>query len=457
MKKLIILISIVVLVFYGCGKENTSAPANAHDHESQAGEHTHGPGEEPHTHEGEESQPHTHEGEETETHEHGEDTHVHAEDEPASPSTEGKEHVHIEISSEKQKEWGIMTGSPFLQNISSQITLPGSLSLDQNKTAHITSFVHGQISDISTDLGKKVRRGQTLVTINSPDFGKAQADFLETRAALNLSQQEYDRAKRLREEKAIEEREYLRRKAEYDKLSTEYGALGSALHSYGITHEQIDALIAKCDALEEAEYKCEIADPNLAILSPLSGTVIFRDAIIGAHIEPENILFTVSDLSTLWAILDAYEKDIPHIRKDSHVHILSPLYPEKKFPGKITYIGETIDPKLRTVKVRVELPNTEGLLKPNMYIQGILQNQTQSNNVLTVPEEAVQNMDGKKVVFVMESQGIFAARDVQIGNKIGFRRIITEGLKPEDYIVLEGAFTIKTELKKGTFAHQHVH
>ena len=460
MKKVIILISIVFLVLYGCGKQDTSSPADSHDHEhqageethdleSRAGEHTHGPGEEPHTHEGEEQQ--------AQTHEHGEDTHVHPESEQASQAQEGEEHLHLDISTEKQREWGILTGSPLLQNISSQITLPGSLSLNNNKTANITSFVHGQISDLSADLGNKVRRGQTLVTINSPDFGKAQADFLQTRAALNLSQQEYDRAKMLRQEKAIEEREYLRRKAEYEKLSTEYGALGSALHSYGITHEQIDELIAKCDALEDAEYKCEIADPNLPILSPISGTVIFRDAIIGSHIEPENILFTVSDLSTLWAILDAYEKDIPHISEESRVHILSPLYPDKKFPGKITYIGETIDPKLRTIKIRVLIPNNEGLLKPNMYIQGVLENHTQGRDVLTVPEEAIQNMDGKKVVFVMESRGVFAVRDVEIGNKIGYRRIIRAGLNPEDYIVLKGAFTIKTEFKKGSFTHQHVH
>ncbi|MGB3863707.1 MAG: efflux RND transporter periplasmic adaptor subunit, partial [Candidatus Aminicenantaceae bacterium] len=368
MKKLIILLSIVLLAFCGCGKQNTSTPADTHDNEHQAAENTHSPADEGHTHEGEEPR--------TPTLEHGEDTRVHSEDEPqqATHTNEDEEHVDINISPEKQKEWGIMTGSPVLQNISSRITLPGSLSLNSNKTAHITSFVHGQISALSTDLGQKVSQRQALVTINSPDFGKAQADFLQTRAALNHSQQEYERAKMLREEKAIEEREYLRRKAEYEELTTEFGALESALHSYGITHEQIDDLIAKCDALEHQKSKSEIADPNLPIRSPISGTVIFRDVIIGAHIEPEKILFTVSDLSTLWAILDAYEKDIPYISKESSVYILSPLYPEKKFPGKITYISETIDEKLRTVKIRVEVPNSEGLLKPNMYIQGVLEN-----------------------------------------------------------------------------------
>jgi len=420
MKKIFILISIVILVFYGCGEKNASTPADAKDYEHQSGEHTRNP---------------------------EEDTDTHG----------GVVHAHLNITPEKQKEWGITTGTPVPQDISSRITLPGSMALNSNRTAHITSFIHGQIADISTDLGKKVRRGQTLITINSPDFGKAKADFLQTRAALNLSQQEYDRARMLLKEKAIEEREYLRRKAEYEKLSTEYGALGSALHSYGITHEQIDTLIAKCDAMEKEKYKCEIADPHLSILSPISGTVIFRDAIVGAHIEPEKILFTISDLSTLWAILDAYEKDIPYISKESSVYIHSPLYPDIKFPGTVTYIGESIDPKLRTVKVRVEIPNDEGLLKPNMYIQGVLENRTRGKDILTIPEEAIQNIDGKKVVFVMESDGIFAARRVQVGLKIGQRRIITEGLAFEDRLVLKGAFTIKTELTKGSFTHQHVH
>jgi cobalt-zinc-cadmium efflux system membrane fusion protein len=441
MKKLIILISIVVLAFCSGGKQKTSTPAGTNEIDHQAEEHTHSAGDEGHTHE------------------HGEDTHIREEDESqqASDTQEGEEHVHIDISPDEQTEWGIMTGSPILQNISSRITLPGSLTLNSNKTAHITSFVHGQISALSADLGQKVRTRQKLVTINSPDFGKAQADFLQARAALNHSQQEYERAKMLREEKAIEEREYLRRKAEYEELTTEFGALESVLHSYGITHEQIDDLIATGDALEHQKSKSEIADPNLPILSPIAGTVIFRDAILGAHIEPEKILFTVSDLSTLWAILDAYEKDIPYISKESNVHILSPLYPEKKFPGKITYISETIDEKLRTVKIRVEVPNNEGLLKPNMYIQGILENRTQGRDVLTVPEEAIQNMAGEKIVFVMESKGVFAARHVYIGNKVGDRRIIIEGLNPGDYLVIKGAFTIKTEMTKGTFTHQHVH
>lgn len=367
------------------------------------------------------------------------------------------EHQTLKVSLEKQKEWGIIIGSPKKQTPSSRIEVPGTLQLNQNKTAHVSSFVHGQISDLSADLGDPVKKGQTLLVINSPDFAKTQADFLMTKAKMDFSQKEYERAEMLFKDKAIEEKEFLKRKAEYEKLSTEYGALGSKLHSYGITHEQIDRLIEKCKSLREKEYKCEIAEPFLPILAPLSGTVIFRDAVRGDHIEPGKILFTTSDLTSLWAELDAYEKDIPYIKKESPLVIRSSLYPQKSFPGTITYISSLIDPELRTIKIRAEVKNTENLLKPNMYITGLIESQDIKKQVLTVPEEAVQNLEGEKVVFVLNSNQEFEAKPIKMGDKMGDQIIISEGLKKKDRVVLKGAFTLKSELSKAAFGHQHGH
>lgn len=398
------------------------------------------------------SSSHSHEGEAA-SHEHAEES---EEPEKAQASTE-PEHQHLDVTLEKQKAWGIIIGQARKQNISSTISLPGIVTLNQNMTAQITSFVHGQIASLSTDLGKKVGKGQPLIIINSPEFAQAQADFLRARTNFLLSQKEFERAKRLLAEQAIEEKEYLRREAEHQKLTTEYGALGSKLHSFGITHTQIEDLINKCTEVEAQDYKCEIADPHLSILSPVSGTVIFRDALKGEHIEPEKTLFTVSNLQTLWAILDAYEKDIPFIREKSTVHIYATLYPKRHFHGKISYISDTIDEKLRTVKVRVEVENPEGLLKPNMYIQGILENEAGDDKLLAIPEEAIQNMDGEKVVFVPEKADVFAVKHIKIGNKIGNQRIILSGLQEGDRLVIKGAFTLKTELAKGAVGQTHVH
>lgn len=377
-----------------------------------------------------------------------------------APEVEGEEehnHSEVQVSQEKQKEWGIEVGSATVQNISSRLTLPGIMTLNQNQTAHISSFVAGKVAEVPVDLGASVKKGQNILTINSPEFAQAQANFLEARARLNLSQKEYERAITLREEQAIEEKEFLRRKAEYEKLVTEFGALGSALHSYGLTHVHIDALIAKCDAIMDDEYKCEIADPNLSILSPIKGTVVYRDVILGEHINPEKILFTVSDLSILWAQLDAYEKDLPFISENSRVIILSSLFPDRQFEGKITYISDLIDEKSRTVKIRVEVANPDGWLKPNMYIQGTIEKVSPERDVLVIPEDAIQNLDGEKIVFVPESPEVFAARRILLGQSVGNWRIILGGLEKDEKIVLKGAFYLKAELTKSTFGHAHIH
>lgn len=422
MKKTIIFLTVLVFFYCGGGERSTSPKAEQHERQGQL-----------------EKEMHEHEALEQKASEH-----------------EQEGHQELHLSPEKQKAWGIALVSPAREKIAAQMTLPGVMSLNQNRTALISSFVPGKVISLSADLGDKVRKGQVLLTINSPEFAQAKANFLQARAKFKLSRKEYERAKMLLKEKAMEEREYLRREAEYEKLSTEYGVYGSLLHSYGIPHEQIDEFLKECDQAAEEGKLCEMANPNQSITSPIQGTIIFRDVVIGEHVEPSKILFTVSDLNTLWAILDAYEKDFPFISPDCRVTIASSLYPDVHFEAQIAYISDLIDQKLRTVKIRVKVLNREGLLRPNMYIQGFIESAA-TQEVLSVPEEAIQNMNGKKIVFVLEKENVFAAKPVKLGAKLGDRRIITEGLEEKERVVIKGAFNLKTELSKTAFGQVHVH
>lgn len=426
MKKYIILLSLLVFVF--CGSKEKNISSLSHEQDGQAPEVS-----------------------DQGAQEHEQEANLH----------EGEEHPELHLSAKKQKEWGIVVGKATKQDIASKITLPGVLALNQNKTAHITSFVKGKVVSLSSDLGDRVKKKQILVTINSPEFVEAQAAFLQARAKLNLSRQDVERAKMLLQEKAIEQKEYLRREAEHEKLTTEYGAAESILHSYGVDHKQIDDLIKICDSPEKEKDLSDLANPNLCILSPINGTIIFRDVIVGEYVDPQKILFTGSDLNTLWALLDAYEKDLPYISKKSEVTIKSPLYPEKEFTGKIAYISDLIDEKLRTIKIRVEVKNDEGLLKPNMYIQGNVENRQTEKKMLAIPEEAIQNINGEKIVFVLEEEleeeDVFAVIHVELGERIGNKRIIAKGLEEGEKIVIKGAFNLKAELTKQSFGAAHVH
>ncbi|OGD11993.1 MAG: hypothetical protein A2Y86_01855 [Candidatus Aminicenantes bacterium RBG_13_62_12] len=373
---------------------------------------------------------------------------------------EGTAHEHPElmVPPDRQKAWGLKVGPVRRQKLFARITVPGVIALNENRTAHVSSFVAGQVASLAVDLGYAVRKGQPLLVVNSPDFAQVQADFLQARAKYNLGRAEYLRADSLWQAKAIEEKEYQRRRAEQEKLAAEYGALGSRLHSLGLTHEEIDKLVEKCRLVESQEYKCEVADPNLSLLAPLAGTVIFRSAVVGDAVEPQKILLTVSDLRTLWARLDVPEKDIPVLRRESRVSIQSTLFPGRDFPARILYVGDVVDAELRTLKVRLEVDNRAGLLKPNMFIQGVIEHPaTEGTAVLAVPEEAVQTLENEKVVFVREKGDVFAVRHVRLGEKVGGLRIILDGLDERDEVVLEGAFTLKSELTKSSLGHDHAH
>ena len=179
--------------------------------------------------------------------------------------------------------------------------------------------------------------------------------------------------------------------------------------------------------------------------------------IFWEHLDPKKILFTVSDLYSIWALFDAYEKDLPLLKKENKVKIKSTIYPYKEFEGKISYISDKIDEKLRTAKIRVEVNNKGYLLKPNMFIVGTIQIKNKEEKFLIVPEEAVQNMNGKKVVFLQEENNIFLPQEVKIAKKIDENIVIAEGLKSGQKIVTKGAFYLKAEFNKESFGEAHIH
>jgi cobalt-zinc-cadmium efflux system membrane fusion protein len=184
----------------------------------------------------------------------------------------------------------------------------------------------------------------------------------------------------------------------------------------------------------------------------MAGHVVERDVVNGQHIEPQKMLLTLADLSTLWALLDAREADLPHVSRGREVRITTSIYPDRVWQGRVDHVGDMVDEKTRTVKIRVIVRNDERLLKPNMYIQGELPDAISSRDVLTVPQEAIQTIGGEPVVFVREGADKFVARPVELGDRVGARRAVLKGLSGSDAVVVTGAFYLKAELLKSTLA-----
>jgi len=291
-----------------------------------------------------------------------------------------------------------------------------------------------------------------LVTIHAPALAQAKTSFLQAATRAELATREYERGRTLLQQEAIDQKELLRRKTEADNATTEFGVAESNLHSFGLDQAAVDALLRHARQPGEGNRHDELADPYLAITAPIAGRVIERDVIVGQHIEPARLLFTVADLSTLWAVLDAREGDLPYLAPGKPVRIRTTVYPTRVWEGRILHIGDIVDEKSRTVKVRVATPNDGLLLKPNMFIQGEMADTVGSRTVLTVPADAVQSVNGEAVVFVRTTLDRFVARPVEAGDRTGDRRVILRGLEGSEFIALTGAFNLKAELLKSSLA-----
>jgi len=356
----------------------------------------------------------------------------------------------VKVAADLQKKWGVVTGPVERVTVSGALRLPGAMALNQQRSAHISATLEGQVVTVSADLGDNVRRDQVLLVVHSPAFAQAQSAFLQAYSKRNVARREFERARELLKDEAIQQKELQRRQAEFEAASTEYGLAESTLHSLGWGHPQIEAMVER--ASKVSTDLSDLVDPYLRVRAPIDGRVISRDVIVGEHVEPGRLLFAVSDLSTLWALLDAREQDLPLLGSSARVSVESAVYPGRSFDGRVSRLGDVVDEKLRTIKVRVDVPNPGLLLKPNMYIQGLVQTNGKTHAVLAVPEEAVQTIDGEPSVFVLTPARTFAVRPVQTGDVSGRSRTITRGLDGSETVVVAGAFNLKAELLKSSFA-----
>jgi cobalt-zinc-cadmium efflux system membrane fusion protein len=356
----------------------------------------------------------------------------------------------LQVTADLQRQWGISVGQPTRATASGAVVLSGVLRLNQQRTAQISSLLPGKVVSLGADVGMQVRKGQVLATIHAPALAQAKTTFLQAGAKLEQARREYERARMLLQQEAIDQKETLRRKTEFDNASSELGVAESNLHSFGIDQMNVDALLKRARQGADQVPHEELTDPYLQLVSPLDGRVIERDVLTGQYIEPQKPLFTVSDLTTLWAVLDAREADLPHLAAGRSVRVRTSVYPDRTWDGRLAHIGDVVDEKSRTVKVRVDTPNIGLLLKPNMFIQGDVLDAASSREVLTVPEEAIQTFNGDSVVFVRSTPDHFLARPVEPGERMGNRRVILKGLGAADVIALSGAFNLKAELLKSS-------
>ena len=179
------------------------------------------------------------------------------------------------------------------------------------------------------------------------------------------------------------------------------------------------------------------------IRSPFAGVVIRVQVAPNEVVDPGMELFSITDLSEVWVQAEVYEKDLGRIRMGQSALISVDTYPDRKFSGKVAHISDTLDPKTRTAKVRCVVPNKDWRLKLDMFVSVDVPT-TLGRKVLAVPTAAIQQMAGKNIVFVRESEQKFQIREVQVGEAAGGLTEILAGLAEKEPIVNQGAFHLKS-------------
>jgi cobalt-zinc-cadmium efflux system membrane fusion protein len=181
-----------------------------------------------------------------------------------------------------------------------------------------------------------------------------------------------------------------------------------------------------------------------------------KHAIVGELADPSKNLFTVADLSSVWVLVDVNEKDLAKVRKGQEATVKVGAFPDKAFKGRITYIADLVDEATRTVKARVEVLNPGRVLKPEMFATVELTLPATAPPVMAVPEDAIQELEGKKVLFVTEDGTEFAPREIGLGVASGGMVEVTGGLRKGERYAAKGGFILKSELGKGELG-EHGH
>ncbi|MCJ7488266.1 MAG: efflux RND transporter periplasmic adaptor subunit, partial [Candidatus Aminicenantes bacterium] len=196
--------------------------------------------------------------------------------------------------------------------------------------------------------------------------------------------------------------------------------------------------------------------PFLLVRASLSGTVLESGILAGDHVELGTSLFRLADLSNLWACLHIQEKDLAAVRTGAEVGLRTQAYPGEEFLGRLVLVGDIVDPGTRTVEGRVEVPNPAGKLKSGMYVDASFA-AAGERTALVVPESAVQDDEGRNVVFVRTGERTFTRREIAVGERSGGYIEVVKGLAEGDLIVASGGFLLESELRKGGLEDEHGH
>ena len=315
------------------------------------------------------------------------------------------------------------------QSIDRVLRLTGTVNYNAFKTTPVFSAIGGPVAEILVAPGQHVAQGQTLLKVNSPDYALLRASYMKARDAFELADKSFKRSQDLYQHHAIAEADLQQAESARAQSQADMQSSEDALRALGVKDPE---------ALLKAAPSAQIPLP-----APVSGEI--TDRLVG----PGQLLqagttqcFTISDLSTVWVLVNVYQNDLAAVRAGDTVEVTTDAYPDK-FRGKISYIAATVDPNTRTLQARIVTDNPGDKLKNNMYVTATV-HAGAIRNALTVPDAAVlRDTENMPFVYVQVAANQFARRLVTLAGSEGGKTQITDGLKEGERVVGDGSLFLQ--------------
>ena len=349
-----------------------------------------------------------------------------------APEVKKLDPLEIAITPEIQKQ--IKTEVVSNQDISETLMIPGRLEAQNLRLAKIGSPINGRVSDIYGGLGDVVKKGQVLARVNSIELTQNQLTLIKATQLIGLKTKAVERAKLLFDADVISKAEMQRIEAELEAVKADFRASKDQLEILGMSDKAIEKL-------ESSGQVNSFGD----VISRTNGTIITKMINLGQIVQPEDVLFSVADLSKLWGVAEIPEQQVAFVQKDQDVTIEVPAL-NKKIQGKIVYEGDIVNPETRTVMVRTEIDNSDLKLKPDMLISMFIQAKKVSK--LAIPTSAVFRENDRNYIFVQNNPNTFRLREIELGHKDGQLINVLSGVSQGETIVSDGAFHLNSERKK---------
>lgn len=350
-----------------------------------------------------------------------------------SEGEHGKEAHALKLTDAQLKANGITLEIATPAPLASVLRLPGQLVLNADREARVLSPITGMVREVRVQTGERVKAGTVLAVLESQDLAQGNADYLAARERRALAEATFTREEGLWQKKISAEQDYLQAKKDLAEARIEERSTFQKLLALGVSESDAQSL------------KSGSALARYSLRAPVTGTVLEKQLTLGEAVNSEKPLFHLADLSSLWVDLAVPVTDISAVKAGQRV-LVKDKSGAVSGEGKVLFVQPALSAESRAGSVRVTLTNTNAQWRPGLFVIAELVT-GQQGKVLSVPEGALQTLDGKTVVFVAEANGL-EPREVSLGRRSAGRVEVLSGLNAGDSYAASGSFVLRAELQK---------